>query len=51
MDEGKELIREAAIRDNEAWEADDFEKEVGYLKDWLEKRYQHFEETYGLESL
>ena len=51
LDESKELIREAAIRDNEAWEADDFEKEVDYLKDWLEKRYQHFEGTYGLESL
>ena len=46
-----DYIRDAVYRDQARWKYDtDFNKEVDYLIDWVTKRYQHFEETYGPES-
>ena len=46
-----DYIRDAVYRDQARWKYDtDFNEEVDYLIDWVTKRYQHFEETYGPES-
>ena len=43
-----EYIRAAALRDQERWKLKtNFDEEVEYLLDWVSKRYDHFEETYG----
>ena len=41
------MISERAVSDNERWGRGDFYAEVDYLLDWVERRYQHFEEEYG----
>ena len=41
------MISDKAVADNERWRRDDFYAEVDYLLDWVERRYQHFEEEYG----
>lgn len=44
-------IRDAAIRDQERWKLKtNFDEEVDYLIDWVGKRYDHFEKTYGKDS-
>ncbi len=44
-------IRPAALRDQERWKLpNNFDNEVEYLIDWVSKRYNHFEQTYGLNS-
>ena len=46
-----DYIRDAAIRDQERWKLKtNFDEEVDYLIDWVGKRYDHFEETYGKDS-
>lgn len=41
-------IRDAALRDTDRWKLKtDFDEEVDYLIDWISKRCDHFEETYG----
>ncbi len=42
-------VREAAEKDSERWGKDKkiFYREVKYLLDWLNKRYDYFEEEYG----
>ena len=37
----------AARRNNEKWNRGDFDVEVGYLKSWVEKRFDYFNEVYG----
>ena len=44
-------IRPAALRDQERWKLKtNFDDEVDYLIDWVAKRYDHFEQTYGANS-
>lgn len=44
-------IRDAALRDQERWKLKtNFDDEVDYLIDWVAKRYDHFEQTYGANS-
>lgn len=44
-------IREAALRDQERWKLKtSFDDEVDRLVDWIAKRYDHFEETYGINA-
>ncbi|MDO4752844.1 MAG: CotH kinase family protein [Candidatus Saccharibacteria bacterium] len=44
-------IRDAAHRDQERWKLKtNFDDEVDYLIDWVSKRYDHFEQTYGVNS-
>lgn len=44
-------IRNAALRDQERWKLKtNFDDEVNYLIDWVSKRYDHFEQTYGINS-
>ena len=44
-------IRNAALRDQERWKLkSNFDEEVDYLIDWVAKRYDHFEQTYGAGS-
>lgn len=44
-------IRPAALRDQKRWKLKtDFDEEVDYLIDWIAKRYDHFEQTYGTNS-
>lgn len=46
-----EYIRPAAMRDEERWKLNsDFDEEIEYLIDWVAKRYDHFEQTYGANS-
>lgn len=46
-----EYIRPAVLRDQERWKLKtNFDEEVDYLIDWVAKRYDHFEETYGANS-
>lgn len=46
-----DYIKEAALRDQARWKLKtDFEEEVDYLIDWVAKRYDHFEGTYGASS-
>lgn len=46
-----EYIRSAALKDGERWKLQtNFDEEVNYLLDWVSKRYDHFEETYGANS-
>lgn len=46
-----EYIREAALRDQDRWKIKaNFDDEVDYLIDWVAKRYDHFEQTYGKDS-
>ncbi|MDO5480118.1 MAG: CotH kinase family protein [Candidatus Saccharibacteria bacterium] len=46
-----EYIRPAALRDQERWKIKtDFNEEVDYLIDWVAKRYNHFERTYGTNA-
>ena len=46
-----DYIRPAAYRDQERWKLKgDFDEEVDSLIDWVAKRYDHFEETYGKNS-
>ena len=40
-------IYPAAMRNEKKWHQGDFKNEVKSLFDWLTKRYNHFEETYG----
>ena len=43
-----EYIKPAAMRDQERWKLKtNFDEEVDYLIDWVAKRYDHFEQTYG----
>lgn len=47
-----DYIKDAASRDKARWKlSGDFDEEVAYLLDWVERRYNHFEEVYGLNSL
>lgn len=44
-------IRPAALRDQDRWKLKtNFDEEVDYLIDWVAKRYDHFEQTYGAGS-
>ncbi|MBQ8985525.1 CotH kinase family protein [Candidatus Saccharibacteria bacterium] len=44
-------IRDAALRDQERWKLKtNFDEEVDYLIDWVAKRYNHFEQTYGKDA-
>lgn len=44
-------IRDAALRDQERWKLKtNFDEEVDYLIDWVAKRYDHFEQTYGKDA-
>ncbi|MBQ3292870.1 CotH kinase family protein [Candidatus Saccharibacteria bacterium] len=44
-------IRDAAYRDQARWKfKTDFDEEADYLIDWVAKRYEYFEETYGASS-
>lgn len=44
-------IRPAALRDQERWKLKtSFDDEIDYLIDWIAKRYDHFEQTYGANS-
>ena len=43
-------IWDKAEQDNTAWERKSYLKEVDYLTDWMKKRYQHFEKTYGIKN-
>ncbi|MBQ6149830.1 CotH kinase family protein [Candidatus Saccharibacteria bacterium] len=46
-----EYIRPAALRDQNRWKLKtNFDEEVDYLIDWVAKRYDHFEQTYGANS-
>ena len=46
-----EYIRPAALRDQERWKLKtNFDDEVEYLIDWIAKRYNYFEENYGVNS-
>lgn len=46
-----EYIRPAALRDQNRWKLKtNFDEEVDYLIDWVAKRYNHFEQTYGPDS-
>ena len=40
-------IYPAILRDSDRWKQDDYWTEVDYLLDWINRRYEHFEETYG----
>ena len=43
-----EYIRPAALRDQERWKLEtDFDEEIDHLVDWVAKRCDHFERTYG----
>lgn len=42
-----EMISSAVARDNKKWNERGFRKEVDYLLDWVGRRYDHFEKTYG----
>lgn len=44
-------IREAAILNNEVWDRRDFDESVGYLLDWVEKRFDVFDEIYNFELM
>lgn len=44
-------IREAALRDNALWdERGGFDEELEYLLDWLDKRFDFFEQKYSAEA-
>lgn len=46
-----EYIRPAASKDQERWKLKtNFDEEVDYLIDWVAKRYDYFEQTYGISS-
>lgn len=46
-----EYIKPAVKRDQERWKLkNNFDEEVDYLIDWVAKRYDHFEQTYGAGS-
>ena len=46
------IIRDAAYRDQARWKLKtDFDEEVDYLLDWITKRYDHFEQTYGSDPV
>ena len=46
-----EYIKPAVKRDQERWKSkSNFDEEVDYLIDWVAKRYDHFEQTYGANS-
>lgn len=46
-----DYIRPAALRDQERWKLQtNFDEEIDYLIDWVAKRYDHFEETYGASA-
>ena len=46
-----DYIRTAALKDQERWKLEtEFDEEVDYLIDWVAKRYDHFEQTYGINS-
>ena len=46
-----EYIKPAVLRDQERWKLkNNFDEEVDYLIDWVAKRYDHFEQTYGAGS-
>lgn len=40
-------IEEVAEEDVKMWEKEDFNAEVNYLLDWVEKRFNYFDENYG----
>ena len=40
-------ILQALRADSEKWGIDNAEEELQYLKDWVRRRYRHFEERYG----
>ncbi len=43
-------IYPAVLRDSGRWEEIDYWSEVNSLLDWVDKRYEHFEKTYGDEE-
>ena len=46
-----EYIKPAVKRDQERWKSkSNFDEEIDYLIDWVAKRYDHFEQTYGAGS-
>lgn len=47
-----DYVRDAAYRDQKRWKLQtDFNDEVERLIDWVAKRYSHFEEIYGANSV
>lgn len=40
-------VSESAISDNKKWNKNDFWMEIDNLADWVEKRYDYFEQIYG----
>ena len=49
MRQRRDLIREAALEDAEKWEREDFDTEMAYLLDWVERRFDYFEYEFGGE--
>ena len=47
VDDRADFVREAVRADSEKWGKGNFEEEVGYLKDWVSRRFDHFEYEYG----
>ena len=46
-----EYIKPAVLRDQKRWKSKtNFDEEVDYLIDWVAKRYDHFEQTYGAKA-
>ena len=43
-------VEEVAKKNNERWERNDFWEEVNKMLDWIEKRYDYFEQEYGEET-
>ncbi|MBQ3441048.1 CotH kinase family protein [Candidatus Saccharibacteria bacterium] len=44
-------IKKAALKDINRWKfKTNFDEEIDYFVDWVSKRYDHFEETYGPNS-
>ena len=40
-------IRPALSRDSGRWGQVEYEAEIEYLLNWVDRRFEHFEETYG----
>ena len=47
IDDRADFVREAVRADSEKWGKGNFEEEVEYLKDWVSRRFDHFEYEYG----
>ena len=47
IDEEATYIRESAIKDNNMWEKNDFDRAVLYLKDWIKRRVDYLDSVFG----